>query len=125
MLDTSSSALKLDVERGPDWIFVRVYPPDGPWDEAPPLADAVWTILEQNFIYRVVLELDQIPLLRSCVIGQLIMLSKRVHGHDGLLRVCGLSPHNHEVLSAARLGTVLPNYRDRSEAVMASRPHPR
>ena len=29
MLDTSSSALKLDVERGPDWIFVRVNPPDG------------------------------------------------------------------------------------------------
>ncbi len=123
MLDTSSG-LKLDVERGPDWIFVRVNPPES-WDEAPALADAVWHLLEQNFTYRVVLELDQLPLLRSCVIGQLIMLAKRVHGHDGLLRICGLSPHNHAVLAAARLGAYLPNYRDRSEAVMASRPRPR
>ena len=59
------------------------------------------------------------------MIGQLIMLARRVHAHDGLLRICGLSEHNHEVLSAARLGTYLPNYRDRSEAVMASRPRPR
>lgn len=123
MLDTSP-ALKLDVERGPDWIFIKVTPPDC-WDKAPPLADAVWAILEQSFTYRVVLELDQIPLLRSCVIGQLILLARRVHTHDGLLRVCGLSEHNHEVLAAARLGAYLPNYRDRSEAVMASRPRPR
>jgi anti-anti-sigma factor len=114
----------LDVERGPDWVFVRVNPPDG-WDDAPPLADAVWHILEQNFTYRVVLELDQIPLLRSCLIGQLVLLAKRVYNHGGLLRICGLSTHNHEVLSAARLGAILPNYRDRSDAVMASRPRPR
>lgn len=123
MLDTSSS-LKLDVERGPDWLFVRVNPPDG-WDDAPPLADAVWHIIEQNFTYRVVLELDQIPLLRSCLIGQLVLLAKRVYNHGGLLRICGLSPHNLEVLSAARLGAILPNYRDRSDAVMASWPRPR
>jgi anti-anti-sigma factor len=124
MLDTSSG-LKLDVERGPDWIFIRVNPPEGTWDEAPPLADAIWAILEQSFVYRVVLELDQIRLLRSCIIGQLVMLAKRVHAHDGLLRVCGLSSHNHEVLMASRLNAILPNYRDREEAVMASRPHPR
>ncbi len=123
MLDTSP-ALKLDVERGPDWIFIKVNPPDS-WDEAPPLADAVWAILERSFTYRVVLEMDQLPLLRSCVIGQLILLARRVHAHDGLLRICGLSEHNHEVLTAARLGAYLPNYRDRSEAVMASRPLPR
>ncbi len=122
MLDTTSG-LKLDVERGPDWMFVRVNPPEGKtWDDAPPLAEAVWAILEQNFIYRVVLELDQITLLRSCLIGQLVMLSKRVHTHDGLLRICGLSPDNQEVLSISRLSAILPNYRDRGEAVMASRP---
>jgi anti-anti-sigma factor len=124
MLDTATG-LRLDVERGPDWIFVRVNPPEGSWDEVPPLAEAVWAVLEQSFTYRVVLELDQLPLLRSCLIGQLVMLAKRVHSHDGLLRVCGLSPENHQVLSASRLSTVLPNYHDRGEAVMASRPRPR
>jgi anti-anti-sigma factor len=124
MLDTLSG-LRLDVERGPDWIFIRVNQPDRTWDESPPLADAVWAILEQSFVYRVVLELDQITLLRSCVIGQLVKLSKRVHTHDGLLRICGLSEHNREVLASARLSAILPNYRDREEAVMCSRPHPR
>jgi anti-anti-sigma factor len=124
MLDTAAG-IGLDVERGPDWIFVRVHRPEESWDDAPPLAEAIWAILEQSFTYRVVLELDQLPLLRSSLIGQLVMLAKRVHSHDGLLRVCGLSPDNYDVLAASRLNTVLPNYHDRSEAVMASRPHPR
>jgi anti-anti-sigma factor len=124
MLDTDHG-LRLDVERGPDWIFIRPHPPAASWDEGPPLAEAVWAILEQSFTYRVVLELDQLALLRSCLIGQLVMLAKRVHSHDGLLRVCGLSPQNYEVLAASRLNTVLPNYHDRSEALMASRRRPR
>jgi anti-anti-sigma factor len=124
MLDTAAGT-RLDVERGPDWIFVRVHPSEGSWDDGPPLAEAVWSILEQSFTYRVVLELDQLPLLRSSLIGQLVMLAKRVHSHDGLLRVCGLSPDNYDVLAASRLNTMLPNYHDRGEAVMASRPHPR
>ena len=95
MLDTATG-LRLDVERGPDWIFVRVNPPVGSWDEVPPLAEAVWAVLEQSFTYRVVLELDQLPLLRSCLIGQLVMLAKRVHSHDGLL------------LSLAGFGTIWP-----------------
>jgi anti-anti-sigma factor len=124
VLDTDLG-LQLDVERGPDWIFIRPHPPEGSWGEAPALAEAVWAILEQSFTYRVVLELDQLALLRSCLIGQLVLLAKRVHSHDGLLRVCGLSPQNYDVLAASRLNTILPNYHDRSEAIMASRPKPR
>ena len=86
MLETATG-WGLDVDRGPDWIFVRVHPRDG-FDDAPGLAESVWTVLEQHFIYRVVLEIDEIALLHSPIIGQLVLLSKRVHTHGGLLRLC-------------------------------------
>jgi anti-anti-sigma factor len=110
-----------DVDRGPDWIFVRVHPRDG-FDDAPELAENVWTLLEQHFVYRVVLELDEITLLRSAIIGQLILLSKRVHSHGGLLRLCGVSDNNREVLHTSRLQGALPLFDNRGDAVMGYRP---
>lgn len=123
MLDTIGSGLRLDVERGPDWLFVRVTPPvDGDWYGEPSLCDAVWAVVEQHFTYRVVLELDRVTLLRSLLLGQLLQLAKRVREHGGILRLCGISPDNHEVLTASRLDTMLPEYADRSAAVMCVRP---
>ena len=121
-MHASTAGLSFDVDRGPDWIFVRMSPPEESAVETPQLAEAVWALLEQNFTYRVVLELDRIQLLRSYMVGQLIMLAKRVHTHGGVLRICGLSHVNEEVLRCCQLGGQLPNYRDRSEAVMCSRP---
>jgi anti-anti-sigma factor len=121
-MHASTAGLSFDVDRGPDWIFVRVSPPEAVAVESPQLAEAVWTLLEQNFVYRVVLELDRIQLLRSYMVGQLIMLAKRVHAHGGVLRICGLSSVNQDVLRCCQLAEQLPNYRDRGEAVMCSRP---
>jgi anti-anti-sigma regulatory factor len=121
-MHASTAGLSFDVDRGPDWIFVRVSPPEDTAVETPQLAAAVWALLEQNFVYRVVLELDRIQLLRSYMVGQLIMLAKRVHSHGGVLRICGLSDVNEEVLRCCQLAGQLPNYRDRGDAVMCSRP---
>jgi anti-anti-sigma factor len=121
-MHATTAGLSFDVDRGPDWIFVRMSPPEETAVETPQLAEAIWALLEQNFVYRVVLELDRIQLLRSYMVGQLIMLAKRVHSHGGVLRICGLSSVNEDVLRCCQLATQLPNYRDRSEAVMASRP---
>ena len=121
MLDTDHG-LRLDVERGPDWIFIRPHPPEQSWDEAAPLAEAVWAILEQSFTYRLVLELDEVPMLRSYLIAQLVLLSKRIHSHGGLLRLCGLSQPNQEVMHVCRLEGCLPNYCNRGQAVMGHRP---
>ncbi|MEX2142701.1 MAG: STAS domain-containing protein [Pirellulales bacterium] len=111
----------LDVDRGPDWIFVRVHPRNG-FDDAPGFAESVWAVLEQHFIYRVVLELDEIALLHSSIIGQLVLLSKRIHSHGGLVRLCGVSETNREVLQLCRLQSALPFYDNRGDAVMGYRP---
>ncbi len=117
------SAWNFDVDRGPDWVFVRLRPAHDGGTEENSLAAQVWSILEQSFTYRLVLELDCLDLLQSCLIAQLVMLSKRVHSHDGMLRLCGLSSVNQQVLKVCRLNGCLPNYDNRGDAVMgAQRP---
>ena len=110
----------LDVERGPDWLFVRPHAPANLDDAS--LAEQVWGLLEQNFTNRLVLELDEIRYLSSSIIGQLVLLYKRIHTHQGMMRICGLSPRNEAVLALCRLGPMMPNYADRTEAVMCGRP---
>ncbi len=118
---------ELDVERGPDWLFVRPHGlahdshefGDG---EMPDLADEVWLLVEQYFTRRVVLELDQIAHLNSFLIGQLIRLYKRIGTQGGLLRLSGLSVANRRVLDQCRLSGCLPYYDNRTDAVMGTRP---
>ena len=109
---------ELDVARGPDWLLVKVgTTSDKMWD-LPPLADRLRWLLRQHFTYRLVLELDQVRLLSSDLITQLLLLRKWIHAHQGVIRLCGLSPHNAEVLHRCRLNGLLPAYRDRLEAVL-------
>jgi anti-anti-sigma factor len=109
---------ELEVERGPDWLIVKVCNPEPPGKEAPPLAEQIWSLLNTHFTYRLVLELDRITLLNSSLIGQLIDLYRRIRGQDGVLRLCGLSAYNRRVLSTCRLDDRLPAFEDRLEAVL-------
>jgi len=113
---------KLEVERGPQCLFVRLQPPEVPGEDQPPLAECLWDVLQQHFVNRLVLELDLLPTLPSFVIGQLVLLHKRLTTHGGLLRICGLSEDNQMVLRICQLGSRFPVYRDRHEAVGTFRP---
>lgn len=108
----------LNVERGPDWLFVRVGSPPQPGFDMPPLAETLWAALQDHLVYRVVIELYDLPLLDSYLIGQLVLLHKRIHTHDGVLRICGLSAHNQQVLSDCQLGGRLPHFSNREEALL-------
>jgi anti-anti-sigma factor len=114
-------ACELDVERGPDSLFVRVRNLDTAESNAT-LADRLWSLLEQHFTHRLVLELDNVGVLGSLLIGQLVDLYRRIEEHDGMMRVCGLSACNRDVLRACRLDQHLPPYADRREAVMGLGP---
>ena len=90
--------------------------------DAMPVAESIWSIVEQYRVYRVVLELDQVNLLHSYLIGQFVLLYKRLHSHDGVLRLCGLSPNNESALHTCRLDSCFPNFAHRGDAVMGHRP---
>jgi anti-anti-sigma factor len=117
-VDTITCDWELDVERGPDCLLVKVGKPQVDQREMPPLGDAVQSLLEVNLTYRLVLELDQIDSLSSDLIGQLLSLDKWIRVHHGMMRLCGLSPHNLEVLRRCCLDSYLPVYQDRLEAVL-------
>ena len=112
----------LEVERGSDWLFVRVScQPDRMWDN-PPLGEMLWGLLEQNLTHRLVLECDRLQVLHSALVGQLVLLHKRITTHGGIMRISGLSESNQRVLQANRLDDRFPNFLDRSEAVLGYRP---
>ena len=113
-----TSGCKLAVERGPDWLLVRVESLDGGASDTPLLADEVWSLLQRHFTYRLVLELDRVEMLNSHLIGQLVQLYKLIREHDGVMRLCGLSAYNLQVLKRCRLDDRFLPYCDREEAVM-------
>ena len=108
---------ELDVERGPNWLLVKVGEPRGDPSEMPPLSDTLRALLEEHLTYRLVLELDDIQQLSSELIGQLIVLDKWIRARQGLMRLCGLSPHNGAILRRCWRDSNFPLYRDRLEAV--------
>ncbi len=102
------------VDRGPDWLFVRLRPDHDHLDN---IADRLWKLLNQQFIHRLVLEMDEVDFLPSLLMGQLVMLHKRVLQHDGALRLCGLTPQCLEALRLCRLDQALPHFDCREDAV--------
>ena len=60
------------------------------FDDAPGLAESVSTVLEQHFIYRVVLEFDEMRLLHSSIVGQLCPV-ERARAHQAAYCGCAES----------------------------------
>ena len=112
----------LDIDRGPDWLFIHLSPPASGESGEAPIAEMVWKALEQCFCYRVVLELDNVDYLRSWMIGELVRLHKRVTTNGGMLRLCGVSKNAETVLRICQLSDRFPAYRNRNDAVMGYRP---
>jgi len=118
MLATADGC-QFEVERGPDWLLVRITRVPENTASPPPLGDDIWELLQQHFTYRVVLELDEVDVLNSYLIGQLVALYKRIRQHDGVMRLCGLSAYNRQVLHSCRLDDRFLSYSNRQDAVMA------
>lgn len=121
MLDTART-WNISVDRGPDWLFIRLEPAPGAAVDYSCLAEQVWQVVQQHFIYRVVLELEGIDIFPSSLIGQLVLLCKRLHAQGGVLRLCGLSPHQELAIQCSRLDARFPAYSNREQAVWGHRP---
>jgi hypothetical protein len=110
--------LNLIVERGPNWLFVKLRPKITLVGEFPRIADEIWAIATRHFIYRVVLELDELQRLPIGLVGQLVMLQERLAQCGGALKICGLSEDCAESLHDSHLDSALPNHSTRTDAVM-------
>jgi hypothetical protein len=112
----------LDVERGPNWLFVRVRKCRLGDPEAISLAQRVSSALDQHFIYRVVLELEEAALPCDRLIEELRVLDQWIQDHHGVLRLCGLPSQYTRRFHRAHLTNQFPLYHDREEAVWGG-PH--
>lgn len=111
-----------EIDRGPDWLFIKLRPPHHHDVDEIPLAETLWQKMEQAFCYRAVIELDEVGYLRSWMIGELVKLHKRVLTNGGMLRLSGLSREAETVLRICRLSDRFPAYRNRTEAIMGHAP---
>jgi hypothetical protein len=118
---------ELKVERGPEWLLVRIVSPDpeslAESLEAAPLGDQLWLLLERHFVYRMVLDLEDVGLLHGRLLTQLLLLQRRISEHDGMLRLIGISPDNQQVIEICGLGDRLPVYPCQEDAVMGHVPN--
>jgi anti-anti-sigma factor len=110
--------LEFNVDRGPNWLFVKLKTRDAAQSAVPQIADKLWSISSRHFIYRVVLELDDLDQMPSGMMGQLVTLQERLAQCGGALRICGLSPECEETLHNCQLDSALPNHASREAAVM-------
>jgi len=108
---------ELDVDRRNEWLLVRVRRTRQDAVHDPPLAEEAWRLLQQHRLCQVIVELDQLEVLTSFLIGQLILLQKRICVSSGALRLCGLSPLNLQAIHLCCLDEHLPHFRNREEAL--------
>ena len=117
------SGWTVEIERGPDWLFISLQGCE-PFDATGvDFAARVWHLVEREFVNRIVLEMDKVPVLPSELIGEIINLHARVTSQGGLMRIAGLSDENFAVLQACQLADRFPHYQNRQEAVQGYRPN--
>ncbi|MGD9855560.1 MAG: STAS domain-containing protein [Planctomycetaceae bacterium] len=113
---------RLDVDESPDWLFFRLIRSGDEYVPEPPLAEALWRIVEQRGPRRVVFEMVDGLMLTSFLVGQLVLLHKRAELVRGTFRLCGIAAHSYETLHMMGLAGRFPNYRSREDAVMGRAP---
>ncbi len=110
--------LEMNVDRGPNWLFVKLRSKEEAVPAVPQIADKLWSISSRHFIYRLVLELEDLEEMPNGMMGQLVLLQERLAQCGGALRICGLSPECEEALQSCHLDSALPNHASREQAVM-------
>jgi anti-anti-sigma regulatory factor len=104
------------VERGPDWVFVRLRA-GGAIGGGAALADRLLGMIREHNVHRVVLELDEVQGMDDALFAALTRVGSRIRDDGGLVRVCGLSVADIERLRAAGHADDLPHFESRSAAV--------
>lgn len=111
---------EVSLERGPDWLFVRLVPSaDGRARHAIDLGASLREIARDHGTSRVVVELDALDSVDEDLLEGLAMLGRILERESGVLRVCGVKAGNGPGhASCGSLGH-LPHFSCRHEAVRA------
>ncbi len=106
-----------EVHRGPNWLFVRLTNEQAA--EPQELIEELRDICAKHFIYRLVLELDQLEGISDRLGRRLAELDQRLASRGGALRLCCLNAACEQQLRECRLSRPLHNHQNRHDAVLA------
>lgn len=111
-----SGGWDIAVDRGPDWLFLRLER-GGTTGAERPLADRLMQIIRVNHAHRVVVEFDGVDPLDDAILDAIAVVGSQVRDHGGLIRVCGLSAGGARRLESSDQAGDLPHFESRSAAV--------
>jgi len=106
---------ELGVERGPDWLFVRLDPVED--RQRARLAESVWETIQAHGASRVVLELDRVQAVNEPLRAAIAEIGSRLRDAGGLVRICGLSEAELSKLRSLPAAAAVPHFGSRAEAV--------
>ena len=109
---------KTELDRGPDWLFVKLYGPDSDEADATGIAESLSMLLRQEFKRRMVLELDGLVEMPEDLVEELTLLHQTLGKEGALLRLCGMSKEHQEMLCENDFSGQFNSFRDREEAVL-------
>ena len=109
---------KTELDRGPDWLFVKLYGPDGNEADATGLAETLGMMLQQEFKRRIVLELDELRDMPQDFVNEVTLLHDSLDSQGCVLRLCGLCDEHRQVLQENDCHHRMGPFRDREEAVL-------
>jgi len=113
---TARSGWDVAVERGPDWLFLRLESgTPGAGDGS--LTDRLLGTIRANRAHRVVLELERVESIDATLLDAIATVGTQVRGDGGMIRVCGLSENTLRQLRKSPAGRELPHFESRSAAV--------
>ena len=110
----------VSLERGPDWLFVKLFPPDADARRrGGDLGHALWNIAREHGANRMVVELDRIEWIDDRLLEGLEVLALLMRREGGVIRLCGLDGPNLDRYESCRVAEHLPHFSCRCEAVGA------
>ncbi len=118
MVTHAIEGFKLSIDRGPNWLFVKLRPNKHFAADIVHVADELYAIASRHFTYRLVLELEELRQMPVDLVDQLVILQERLLQSDGSLRICGLSADCARKLREAHLDAAIPNFATRQAALL-------
>jgi len=109
---------KTELDRGPDWLFVKLYGPNGDEADAKGMANSLYLMMEQEFKGRLLLELEHLYDIPQDFVDELIQLREKMEKQGNTLRLCGMAAEHQSVLQQHDPILYHTHYHDREEAVL-------